>query len=375
MAPTTTFLCPYCFDVSKLSQVKYRCHKCGRVQFIAQRGLSKLMPFAASASLKCPRDGTAAAAVCPKCEHKLPEGSLTGTNSIISIVGSRASGKSHFVGVLIHELRQRVAADFGTMFVGFDKSHETWEIEFGNRLYGALQALDLTTPGVAKEPLIYELIIPSKLGFNRMYTFAFFDTAGENFRDEDQMTVINKYIYQSEGIIFLFDPLQIRAVSERVERSVRDGSTAAAAGGVMGNQEILQHVARLIWHYKNQREGSRIGIPAAVVFTKLDAISDLIPPDFTVLSNSPHSGEVMLNDLHNVDQEVRALLREWDESSFIAGIDAIFPINAFFADSALGIGNHPDASHGMKIQKPRPHRIEDPFLWLLASNHVLRSRK
>lgn len=376
MSAGTTFLCPYCFEVNPLRDVRYFCKRCGDYKVIQRKGFAAINPFAAKASTLCPTCSTAATAVCPneKCHHKLPEGTLTGSNSIISIVGGRASGKSHFVGVLIYELSRRIAADFSASFVGFDESRQLWDRDFGS-LYHSLQALELTPVGAHKKPLIYEFVLPGTLG-NRMYTFAFFDTAGENFNDEDQMTVLNKYIYQSAGVIFLFDPLQIPAVAAQVPRDVLDGSTAGAGGGLRtSNNDVLGHVANLIWNYRGQRHGQKISTPAAIVFTKLDAIAGILPPGSTILESSPHSGEVMLNDLHNVSSEVEALLKEWDEGAFVQQVSNTFSEHAFFAVSALGIDNHPDAGHDRKVRRPQPHRIEDPFLWVLTRTGVLKGRK
>lgn len=373
---STTFLCPYCFEVSPTRDVKYSCKRCNDVKQIPRSGFGAL-PFSSPRIAEiCPQCGTAASAVCPNpaCHHKLPEGTLAGTNSIISIVGGRASGKSHFVGVLIHELARRVAADFGASFVGFDGSHRLWEREFGS-LYHSLQALELTRVGEHKDPLIYEFVLPGRFG-NKMFTFAFFDTAGENFNDSDQMSILNKYIYQSAGIIFLFDPLQIPAVAAKVPRHVLAGSTAGEGGGLRtSNTEVLSNVANLIWNYRGQRRGSHIKVPAAVVFTKLDAIDEVLPRGSIVLDPSPHAGEILLNDLHNVSHEIEALLREWDEAAFVQQVANTFSDHAYFAISALGLNNHPDAEQDRRVKKPQPHRIEDPFLWMLSRTGVLKAQK
>lgn len=47
---------------------------------------------------------------CPVC-HK-PVHKIIGNNIIISIIGSRDSGKSHYIGVLIHEILNRIGSDF-----------------------------------------------------------------------------------------------------------------------------------------------------------------------------------------------------------------------------------------------------------------------
>ena len=42
---------------------------------------------------------------------------------------------------------------------------------------------------------------------------------------------------------------------------------------------------------------------------------------------------------------------------------------AFFGVSALGLHNAPDESGAVK--RPRPLRVEDPLLWIMAKNHLI----
>ena len=367
------FLCPYCYEVSRLSEVKYYCKKCDEAKEIPVSFASKTGVFRMPVSRLCPTCSTSSSAVCPKCEHRLPEGTLSGENMIISIVGTRGSGKSHYVGVLINEMYRRVAADFSASFIGFDKSQALWQSKFGDRLYGTnAQALDATPPGNKEDPLVYEMIFPTKLG-NIMYTFVFFDTAGENFGDEEQMSVLNKYIYKSSGIICLLDPFQIPGIEERIDHSVFQGSSSGAAK--TSNVEVVSNVTNLIRSYRGMQRTEKIKTPIAIVFTKLDAISDLIPPGSTVLDPSPNSGAVVQNDIHNVDAEVKAFLLEWGERAFITQVENDYEASSFFAVSALGFDNHPDAEHDRRVKKPQPHRVEDPFLWIMKKRGILDGNK
>jgi TolA-binding protein len=368
----TDFLCPYCFDVNSLSDVVYHCVNCNTDTKVDDLVGSDASGYAFPVSIICPKCGTSALASCPSCKGTLPEGTLSGGDSIISIVGTRGSGKSHYIAVLIYELYRRVAADFDASFAGYGNSHALWAAKFGNRLYSALQALDATAVGSKDEqkPLIYELLFPATDGGeNILYTFVFYDTAGENFSDENQMLLLNRYICHSAGIICILDPFQIPDLEYKIDRDIVDGSSSGAA--ITSNMEVINHVASLIRNYKGMRRSERIDIPVALVFTKLDAIEGLIPNGSTVLDVSPHIGGVDDNDIHNVDAEIKSLLLEWGERAFIQLVDSSFSNTEYFAVSALGLGNHPDATKNRTIRKPQPHRVEDPFLWLLRETGVL----
>ena len=107
---------------------------------------------------------------------------------IISVVGSRATGKSHFVGVVIKELIERISVKFGGSMEGFADSYSRWESGFYNHLYVDNRKLELTKSSLqnvnngAYRPLIFKLKLKRK-GVLResidSYTFVFFDTAGD----------------------------------------------------------------------------------------------------------------------------------------------------------------------------------------------------
>ena len=139
MALKSTFICPFCFEEHKLSQIQFRCtnRRCEDVDdieltryengnlSIPKKGKTTfnapMKGFSVPKSAQCPLcKSTTYAVVCPSCHNKLPESTLLGKDMIISVVGSRDTGKSHFVGVIINELIERIAVKFGGAMEGFD---------------------------------------------------------------------------------------------------------------------------------------------------------------------------------------------------------------------------------------------------------------
>ena len=119
---------------------------------------------------------------------------------IISVVGSRDVGKSHFVGVLINELIERVSGRLDGSMTGFDDTMSRYEQSFGRRLYIELTKLDLTqssmtnTNNGAYRPLIFTLSLRTKKLLSKIknFTLVFFDTAGEDLNEYDTMNTVNK---------------------------------------------------------------------------------------------------------------------------------------------------------------------------------------
>ena len=97
----STFICPYCFEKHKLSEVQFRCinRRCNDVDDVEmtryengnlkmpKRGKPVFSPpngYNGTPSAKCPQCGTVTyKRVCPSCHNELPESTLTGKDMII----------------------------------------------------------------------------------------------------------------------------------------------------------------------------------------------------------------------------------------------------------------------------------------------------
>lgn len=403
MALKSTFICPFCFGEHKISNIQFRCTnrrckdvedieltkyengdisipKMGKPTFKAtNKGLS--IPTSA----KCPECGSLTyAIVCPSCHNKLPESTLLGKDMIISVVGSRDTGKSHFVGVIINELIERISVKFGGAMEGFDDTMSRYRAGAYQKLYMDMQKLDLTKSSVqdvnngAYRPLIFTLKLKQKGLFKEKvnsFTLVFFDTAGEDLNDEDTMSTVNKYICKSAGIIFLLDPMQFPTVRNQLDENTVSRASSVDWKQATRSDDIMSRVSKLIRNDRNMKSDAKIDIPVAAVFSKFDAIAQLIPEGSTILEISPHCSKKVfdMSDWHNVDNEIRSLLVEWGVESFMYQVDLNYMNHAYFAVSSLGMDNNPKENR--KIDRPRPHRIEDPLLWILKENGVIKSSK
>jgi len=395
-----TFICPYCFEEPTLATVEFCCTnpRCkndvpdipktryemgdlnmpmkGKIHFSNPSG------NAASKSALCPEcNKESYKIVCPECHNALPESTLLGRDMIISIVGARGAGKSHFVGVIIHELINRISVEFGGAMERWDDTGKRYEQIFGHHLYSDLRKLDMTrsaqsADSAAFKPLIYTLRLKNKKIFGESiesFTFVFFDTAGEDLNEQvDTMSHVNKYICKSAGIIFLLDPMQISAVVHQLDKDTVKRASAHESM-VTRSDEIITSVSTLIRRDRRMKDSQRINVPVAAVFSKFDAIESIIPQGTTIREPSPHCnvGHLVLQDSQNVHDEVKSLLRGWEESSFIANVETHYENHSYFVVSSLGLDNNPQ---GDKIQRPKPHRIEDPLLWILNKNGVVKGK-
>ena len=255
-----------------------------------------------------------------------------GENCIISIVGSRASGKSHFVGILIHEMMKRIAPEYNKgSFEGFDDSLSRYQRVFESQIYSGYQ-LDLTRTAM------------NNLDVSLPYIFNYKFRTKRN----DNVTV-NKYICKSSGIIFLLDPMSIQGVVNQLDKDW----VSRASGGLQEHDgiadDIISRVSRLIRNANGMKEEQKIDIPVAAVFSKYDAFEQLVPEDATVRRTSPHCKKGKFDDADRIAVD----------SEIASRTDLTY---SYFAVSALGLDNNPSSR---RFDIPHPHRIEDPLLWLM----------
>jgi formylglycine-generating enzyme required for sulfatase activity len=81
---------------------------------------------------------------------------------------------------------------------------------------------------------------------------------------------------------------------------------------------------------------------------------------------------LVLSDCNNVNNEIQSLLKNWGADAFITELNVNYSHYAYFAVSALGLHNNPKADR--TIDRPRPHRIEDPLLWIMKENGVFNRK-
>ena len=412
-SPFSAIICPFCFREISKGSIEYRCvnQRCPgsmepdhQYSQYMRYGMdqpmghvfkpSGLRLFGGSSGVSCDLCHGSAHAICPHCHNPLPVSTLEGSNNIISIVGTRGSGKSHYIAVLIDELRRRVGHSMNAGVTHFTASgsggYDAYDLYRETKyepLYKDQHRLEQTrSDGGSSErekdkiPLIYmwQYVNPPR-GKKRYFTLSFLDAAGEDLQDHEMIATVASYLQHSKGIIFLVDPLQIPSVRDQLE-VVSDMDLSSSVGGGMDSSgeeggelsKVLANVTTLIRNSRGIKPGQAIDIPVAVTFSKLDALLPLATNAVTLRQPSPHCqmGKFVVGDQQAVDAELRAFLEDWGEGAFVTDVQGNFKDASFFAVSSLGLGNSPDSSG--KIHRPSPHRVEDPLLWLMSQLDLIK---
>ena len=383
-------LCPYCFNRFKTGQIVFRCANpvasCAPEPDLILAAYEEKTPeprprvFSATATgnplvrlgLRMPQKGMCKCGyetwkkTCPRCHNDWPSLYEQTDSLTIAFVGAKSSGKSHYIAVLIHQLMNSVGARFNAALNAVDdRTRQRYTTEFRHYIYDNRVTIPPTLPK-KNAPLIYRITFPGALKwFPRVVSLVFFDTAGENLDNLDVIRVDNRYLAEADAVLMLLDPLQIPSVRDHVPDHLLPEQHTHP-------QDIVERVIQIMREQRGISPRMQIPVPVALTFSKIDAVRPLFDRSAPLHRGSPHSGFLDLTDVEAVSDCVRTHVSQWMGSGLDQTIQKAFSQYGYFGVSALG--RPPDAA-GNLGDGVAPHRVEDPFLWLLYELKVIHGRE
>lgn len=338
--------------------------------------------------------------VCPHCHNEINDGIINGDTTFICVLGSRGSGKSNYLAVLLNELSKVIRPYYTVSALG--SSSERWHKFYGS-LYNDKPTRIEQTPKlfntIAGGKFVTDTIylpfqyifktpknkwcpdfIKEKLDFldkNIYHSVVFFDAAGEDLADQDSIEIVTKYIAKSDGIIFLVDPFELKKIKEKI--NPEDATNSAGTSGDIFKQ--YEHILRLVSNFirgeKKLGAGDRLDVPLAITLSKLDVVPDTIAPrNLNLFRPSPHEEGLgfIEADSKMIDGEMQSILgSRADINDFIDSVKSDYKNVFLFGVSSYGLNNKPDADGNLKV--PEPHRIADPMFWILSHYGIIRRKK
>jgi len=372
------FTCPYCYAEHDINECGLKCSyniigKTDNCKYGIPKDKDGWIPLAYKK--KCVNCKEAAKQLfCDDTKKEIPIEFLSMRSLPIALLGAKASGKSNYIGVLINEIRKRMANPFNcslTMTCS-QESKQAYNDFYYRPLYEDGYTVRATDAGEVP-PLIFPLrFMDKKNRIANMAALTFYDTAGENLDNKDIMNKFNKYIKNARGIILLLDPLQVPDIRKELTNkgfnSLPEKNTDIS--------EVLDMIIKVIEGYKNKI--GEIDIPLALVFTKIDVLEqyNILPADSCLREESEHvkTGKFVKKDFENTDMHMQDLIGNWLDDELLKKINQ-FKQHSFFGATSLG-ANPTDG--GTKIDKSKgihPRRVLDPLLWLLAENGYISTLK
>ena len=292
--------------------------------------------------------------VCPECHNPLPTKYGLYKVIFISVIGVVGAGKTVYLSQLLNNFMDYCSKSGVSAHVRTGSVHQFIE---RNGIRNDIKMPDSTPPERFMQPLIYD--VEKSIGGNKTetVTIVMYDIAGEIFqaRYMDHVSKFAPFLKESDGIIFLVDPKQFRNI----------------AGGDVVNRasEAIQNINATIFG----EAGKKYDKPVAVCISKMDSIFDYLQNDLKRYIDSDYNGVPVQNGwgyqkvFNSSEQsDYNTIIGQFiynNDLSLMNELATGYSNFQFFGFTALG--------RDCRIVDGRPqgyivpHRIEQPFLWML----------
>lgn len=381
-------VCPYCYHAFAERDIPFRCSgRTGMTGTPCPRRIDTTLEATMGRSALLPpvfvADGRKDEAVCPACHWPTRTRVCEGCHShlpatfravqgrLIALVGPSQAGKTAFMTVLIHELRHQAGERLQSSTIGADDTtQERFTLDYEWPLYKKSILFDRTTT-TGKDyvpPLVFRFTMDRRTRFRlhpQELLLSFADSAGEDLVSPTKISLMARYLAAADGVMVLIDPLQFEHI-----RDLLDPGTPLPARAQPQEEPIaaLDRITRLLLAGS---DGNRIEKPVAIVLTKLDMLSHLLPDDSALRMPWPEGTFFDRLDSVAVQAQVGELLERWGAPDIDRILRQNYSRSRYFAVSALGTVPTPDNRIG--TQGIQPYRVTDPFLWMLNQFGLIRS--
>jgi hypothetical protein len=285
------------------------------------------------------------------------------TTVFIGIIGSTGSGKTHFLTVLIEELRRQCDA-MGWNTVHLLGDTITMESKLHHELYLDRRILQFTNPNEKMVP--YRLLLERADDSERTkdINLVFFDAAGEHYTGSEgaDITELHEYLRKAAGIILLLD----MNGQEPSDPTVMESLVPKRKKAINEQRTFLDTLRNKILDMGAEPKE----IPLAITLSKADEKQ----PEFKSLFDRE---DAMYFDNWNRHNNT---IGEWfkGDGRVVSNIRAFR--SQFFAVSALGKppqtveDRERNTTHDIVPGGPTPVHVLDPLLWILDEQQLLEKR-
>jgi hypothetical protein len=386
----TQLACPFCYHRMPARQLWYRCAGRGvpgmpgcrpgrdedreRETGFAGQCLPSYPPTRqigpAPAQHACPHCyGQSGIRVCPCCHTPLPSTFGAAASPLIGMAGAKGTGKTVYLTVLAHELRTNIRRRFDADVrlagdrQGGAASPRDWLDQNVDAIYQGQRLFAQTAPARngRREPVVFEWRQEARrLGRPLLRTshLSFYDTAGEDLTSQETAHDL-AYLSAADALILLLDPFMLPQARDRLHLD-RVALTSEEA-----TIDVLARVTEMLRVSHRVGRTRKIAVPVAVAFVKTDAFFGVLGEDHPLLRPPPAVPAYDDQAGRQTHEHVRGLLHEYGADDIDTHLRLNYAGFRYFAVSALGAP--PDyASGAVDPGGVRPHRVDEPLVWLLA---------
>jgi hypothetical protein len=391
-----TAVCPFCFHRIDVSRLWYQClgrgsAECKKEVDKAREQLTKSTletycsfapPEGVNGPAKCPTcGGRTNLRACPECHTALPSDFAESKSPMIGLVGAKNSGKTVLMTVLVKRLRDTVGKRFqadirlatdnpdGHQGVSDYQANRETPLFKGGTLPPPTSALGSSARQHSSPVLLrWRQETPGIMGRTSIKStmLSFVDAAGEDLNAVATAFTL-QYLSVCEGLIVVLDPFALPGA--RAMLNLPDAAIQVEEDVPL---DVVANITEMLRIEHNLKKKQKISIPIAVVFTKIDAFFPALDRGNPLMTIAPAVAAYDNADGQAVHENMIALMHQWNAQDIDTHVRLNYSDYRYFGVSALGAEpNYEDftvAAGGV-----RPHRVEDPVLWLLSKNRTVRS--
>jgi hypothetical protein len=386
--------CPYCYHKIDARRLSYQCNGRGspgksgctpapdpdREREVGNNEPGRTVfpppprrPFAPSHA-ECPKCGSRTGnRVCSCCHTPMSANFGAAASPLIAMVGATGTGKTVYLNVLAHELKNGIRRRFDADVRMPNARQTTVNLE---QLYETsnmfAQTAQAASTGGRREPVVFEWRQQhSVAGIPRLRTtfLSFYDTAGEDLTRQDTAHEL-AYLGAADALVLLLDPFMIPQARNQISlprEAIRSQESTV---------DVVNRVTEALRIAHGVKSHKTIKIPVAIAFAKIDAFFDVLGPDHP-LTQRPAAGAPPVydeTDGQRIHEYVRALLDDWKADDIDAHLRFNYSKFRYFAVSSLGA--QPDyRQQSVDARGLHPFRVDEPLLWLLSLLGVIPSRE
>ncbi|HEY1703936.1 MAG TPA: hypothetical protein VGG75_29930 [Trebonia sp.] len=391
----TVTACPFCYHKIDSSRLWYQClgkgnKECKKSIDEAREKLTGSTretfhsfappPDKATGPANCPEcGGRTNLRACPECHTALPSDFADSRSPMLGLVGSKGSGKTVLMTVLARQLKDTVGKRFdASIRLATDNpdGHQglsDYQANRENPLYRD-RRLPLATNQIATgrraAPLLlrWQQEAKSLIGKTTVKStlLSFIDTAGEDLNDVSTAFTL-QYLSVCDGLIVILDPFALPGARSRL--NLPDDAVNVDDDNPL---DVVANITEMLKVEHGVKRGRKITLPVAVVFTKMDAFFPSLDRGNPLMTASPGARAYSNGDGVAVHEHMLALLDDWNALDIDTHMRFNFRDFRYFGVSALGA--EPDyEQRRVAAGGIRPHRVEDPVLWLLSKFGTVQS--
>jgi GTPase SAR1 family protein len=391
----TITVCPFCFHKIDSSRLWYQClgkgnKECKKSVDEAREKLTG-SPRETFPSFPPPAEklngparclscgGRTNLRACPECHTALPSDFADSKSPMLGLVGSEGSGKTVLMTVLIKQLKDTVGKRFDAairLATDNPDGHQglsDYQANRENPLYRdrvlPLKTDTMTARGHAA-PLLLRWQQETKTLTGRPTVkstlLSFVDTAGEDLNDVATAFTL-QYLSVCDGLIVVLDPFALPGARARL--NLPDAAINVDDDNPL---DVVANITEMLKVEHGIKRGRKISVPVAVVFAKIDAFFPTFDRSSPLMAATPAMPAYNKADGLAVHEHMLATLHDWNAQDIDTHMRLNYSDYRYFGVSALGA--EPDyETKTVAVGGVRPHRVEDPVLWLLSKSGTVRS--